>query len=437
MEIDVLPRDPRPSGWYAMLPPPAPAKELVGRQVADWVVVGAGFAGLAAARRLGELAPNSRIALIDAQRVGLGASGRNSGFIIDLPHGSDTSSVKGRDENLRTLRLNRFAIAWLHELIEKHQIRCDWARRGKYQIAASERGARLGDGFADMLRSIDEPCQILDRAQLAARLGTQHFVHAVHTPECILMNPAALVRGLGDSLPPNVALFEDTPITSIDYGPPHRLTTPRGEIAAPKLILATNGFTTGWGFLGQHLIRMVTYASLTEPLSDRQLDSMGSDPNWGVTCSVPMGTTLRRTGDNRLMARNSWRYGGDTGVSEGEIARARRRHMASLKRRWPQLGEPRIEHCWAGFICLSKNGAPYWGELAPGVLAAICQNGVGVAKGTYQGRAIAEFTLGQDSELVHDMAMFPKAAKHGLGPFVGPVMTAKFRFDELRAGPDR
>jgi glycine/D-amino acid oxidase-like deaminating enzyme len=436
-DISVLPQDRRPSGWYRLLPPPGPARQLAGRQTADWIVVGAGFAGLAAARRLGELAPNDRIVLIEAQRVGLGASGRNSGFIIDLPHLSDTASIAGREENLRVMRLNRFAIAWLKELTETHQIRCDWAQRGKYQIVATKRGANLSESFAGMLRSIGEPFQIYNQAQLAERLGTRGIFQAVHTPECILMNPAALVRGLGDSLPANVDLFEDTPVTSIGYGPPHRLATAQGEITAPKLILATNGFTTGWGFLQQHLIRMVTYASLTEPLSDKQIATMGSDPNWGATCSVRMGTTLRRTADNRLMVRNSWRFGGNTAVSDGEIARARRHHIASLRRRWPQLGEPRIEHIWAGFICLSRNGAPYWGELAPGVLAAICQNGVGAAKGTYQGRAIADYALGHDSDLVRDMAKFPKPTRHGLGPFVGPVMTGKFRFDELRAGQDR
>ena len=73
-------------GWYAILPPPPPAKRLKGQQVADWVVVGAGVTGLAAARRLAELAPEARIILLDEYRVGYGASGRNSGFIIDTPH---------------------------------------------------------------------------------------------------------------------------------------------------------------------------------------------------------------------------------------------------------------------------------------------------------------------------------------------------------------
>ena len=65
MRISIFPQDPRPSGWYAILPEAPPVRRLSGRQTADWIVVGAGFTGVAAARRLGELAPNSRIALIE------------------------------------------------------------------------------------------------------------------------------------------------------------------------------------------------------------------------------------------------------------------------------------------------------------------------------------------------------------------------------------
>src|SRR5262245_21137982 len=112
MQISVLPKDPRPSGWYASLPKPPPVRQLSGQQKADWVVVGAGFTGVAAARRLAELAPNSRVVLIEAQRVGMGASGRNAGFIIDVPHNADAAGGAA-EANRRMLRLNRFAIGWL------------------------------------------------------------------------------------------------------------------------------------------------------------------------------------------------------------------------------------------------------------------------------------------------------------------------------------
>jgi glycine/D-amino acid oxidase-like deaminating enzyme len=388
---------------------------------------------VAAARRLAELAPNSRVVLIEAQRAGLGASGRNAGFIIDVPHNVDAAHGAA-EANRRMLRLNRFAIGWLQELVEKHQIRCDWQARGQYRVAATPAGVRGTEPIVGLSGALDLPHEVLSRTQIAERLGTSYYAAAVYQPGTILMNPAALVRGLAYSLPANVDFYEESPITDIDYGPPHRLRTSGGEIETPKLILATNGFTDGWGFLERHLIRLVTYASLTEPLTDRQLTAMGSDANWGVTCSIRMGSTVRRTADNRLMMRNCFRYGGDTGMSDGELARARRSHIGALKARFPQLGEPQIEHTWGGFICLSRNSAPYWGELAPGVLASVCCNGVGVPKGTFAGCAIAEYALGQDTELVRDLSTFPKAANHGAGPFIGLATSARLAYHQWRAG---
>ena len=81
-----LPHDDKSCGWYAALPESPPARTLSGQQLVDYAIIGAGFAGLAAARRLACHEPEARILLVDAQRVGEGASGRNSGFVIDLPH---------------------------------------------------------------------------------------------------------------------------------------------------------------------------------------------------------------------------------------------------------------------------------------------------------------------------------------------------------------
>jgi len=89
--IAILPGDDDSNGWTRMLPPRRPRPPLEGDTRADWAVLGAGFAGLAAARRLAENRPNDRIVLIDAQAVADGASGRNSGFAIDLPHNVGSS----------------------------------------------------------------------------------------------------------------------------------------------------------------------------------------------------------------------------------------------------------------------------------------------------------------------------------------------------------
>lgn len=134
-----LPHDDSSCGWYAALPQQPACKRLHGEQRADYAVIGAGFAGVAAARRLGELLPDKRIILVDAQRVGQGASGRNSGFVIDLPHKFALEHPDPAHKQ-RLLSLNRAAIAQLQGLIERHGIDCQWSHAGKYQGAVGQRG---------------------------------------------------------------------------------------------------------------------------------------------------------------------------------------------------------------------------------------------------------------------------------------------------------
>src|SRR5262245_45510829 len=107
------PADLRGSGWYELLPRPAPPRVLEGKQSADWVIVGSGFAGLSAARRLSQLVPGERIFVVEGQRVGWGAAGRNSGFMIDLPHElSSENYAGGLDHDIKQIRMNRAGIAF-------------------------------------------------------------------------------------------------------------------------------------------------------------------------------------------------------------------------------------------------------------------------------------------------------------------------------------
>src|SRR3990172_2718909 len=116
-----LPRDDSGCGWIALLPPPPPAPPPIPAERADCVIVGAGFTGLAAARRLSTHRPQWRILLLDAQRAGFGASGRNSGFLVDVGHYRPKLGVEG---NRRLVRLGRAGIDELRALVATHAIDC-------------------------------------------------------------------------------------------------------------------------------------------------------------------------------------------------------------------------------------------------------------------------------------------------------------------------
>src|SRR5215831_11796572 len=151
------PSDINVSGWYSLLPEPPPPKILDGRRKADWVVIDAGFAGLSAARRLSQLVPGERIAVLEAQRVGWGAAGRNSGFMIDLPHElSSENYAGGLDHDIKQIRMNRAGIAFAAAAAEEYGLGALFAPVGKYHGAATTRGLKALAEFETHLSSLKE-----------------------------------------------------------------------------------------------------------------------------------------------------------------------------------------------------------------------------------------------------------------------------------------
>jgi glycine/D-amino acid oxidase-like deaminating enzyme len=120
-----LPADDHGCGWLALLPPPAPPRHLLSNQHGQAAVIGAGFTGLAVARQLAAHRPDWRIIVVEAQRVGDGASGRNSGFVVDLPHYE--ARRRGVEENRRLVRLERAGQDALRTLERAQAIECAWA----------------------------------------------------------------------------------------------------------------------------------------------------------------------------------------------------------------------------------------------------------------------------------------------------------------------
>jgi len=437
-KIDFLPEEDRANGWSALLPPREPRPPLTGDVGADWLVVGAGFAGLAAARRLAENRPDERIVLLDAHEAGENASGRNSGFGIDLPH-TVSSSLAELESSHRYLRLARAAIATLEEQVGRHGIACDWKRAGKYQAAVSARGVRtMLEPFRREMEALKEPHEWIEPEPLARRLGTRHFAAAVYTPGCILMNPAALTRGLADTLPANVMLHERSPVVEVEYGGTIRARTPKGSVRAPRMILGVNNFVREFGFYRGHLLPFAAHASLTRPLDDAEHAGLGGIADWGLTpVNAFAGITMRFTTDRRILIRQNIHYCPELRQSDARRARIREDHRRLFHARFPALPKVDIEHTWTGFVCLSRNGAPGFGQVAPNVWTAVCQNAVGVTKGTIGGLLAADMACGLDNPLIRDMQALGRPDRLPPQPFLDLGVRMRLAWELLRARDER
>ncbi len=437
LQCNLLPQNDGRCGWYDTLPQPPAATPLRGKAEADWVVLGAGLAGLAAARRLAELQPRKRIALIDARRVGFGAAGRNSGFMIDLPHDLASHSYTGaRETDLRQIRLNRGAIVYMRDIVQRCGIQCDWQEKGKLHGAVEPHGIRALTSFAKGLSALDEPYHELDRQAMKRITGTDFYSAGLRTPGAVLVQPAALCRGLGATLPANVQLYEDSPVRDITIGAPHTLITDQGQLKATKMILANNAYAAQFSQLGLkgRILPVYTYGSLTRPLTPHEQDALGGEESWGLIPSDPMGTTVRRLSNGRICIRNSFTYNPSVSASANRLQRVRTSHCRSFEKRFPMLPKVDMEYTWGGALCVSRNGGTPFGEIKPGVFSAVCQNGLGLTRGTITGKLIAEYALGVESELLNDMLQQPKPIANPPEPLLGLGVRSTLAWKEWQAG---
>ena len=157
-------QNPGPSAWNELLPNRKPLPSLSGNLTSDCLIVGAGFAGLSAARRVQKEAPNDRIVILDAQGLASGPAGRNSGFMIDLPHDLASDDYGGQLENDRqTIKQNRFAIKFAKETVEVLSLPKECFKEiGKINGAATAKGMRHNTDYAKHLSQLGERYEHFD-----------------------------------------------------------------------------------------------------------------------------------------------------------------------------------------------------------------------------------------------------------------------------------
>ncbi|MGB7242090.1 MAG: FAD-binding oxidoreductase [Sulfitobacter sp.] len=442
IEVKKLPRDPGPAAWNCLLPDPGPVLQLNGNQTADWVVIGAGFAGLAAARRLSQICPDDHIVILDARRVGEGPAGRNSGFMIDLPHDLSSSDYGGAlDKDVALTQDNRHAIDFAARMAQDFGLSDEaFTRSGKINGAASEKGDRHNREYAAHLSTMGEPCQRLDADDMAQLTGTDYYRSGLFTPGAAIIQPAAFVRGVARGLASNrIQIFEDSPVTALERKGDWLVTTPTGQITAPRVILAVNGHLNSFGFQKQRLMHIFTYASMTRALTPDEVTRLGGAKIWGLTPADPVGTTVRRisgTGGDRIVVRNRFTFDASMEVSQARLNHVAKTHDKSYRARFPMLAGVEMQYRWGGRLCLSRNNVSVVEEVETGLFTACCQNGLGTARGTLSGMLAAELATGTRSVQLDRAIAAEKPTKLPPHPIASLGANALIRWQELKAGAE-
>ena len=389
-------------GWAELLPARRPTPPLRGSHRVPWAVVGAGLTGLACARRLGELHPGQQILLLDARQVGQAASGRNSGFVVATSQFAG-AVLPGQIDNYRRInRINRTGLDLLSAQVADHEIDCQWRREGFYHTAADAAAMAEYHHFVRYLDTLEVEYQTLDGDELRSLLGTGIYRAGVRIGDGALVQPAALVCGLADSLPGNVSLHEQSAVLGIDGAKPLTLRLADAEVKADRLVLAMNYEAPTLGILRSRLVGSTLAGSFTRVLTEAELTSLGSLGDWGAISLHSGGATLRLTLDHRISIRNTAEYHGSKLLRDDELARRQPVHRAAFEKRFPQLAHVPFEFAWSGVEGISRNGTNFFGRQQDNIFFAGGYNGSGVSRGTAFGTAIADYASGEDSQTVSD-----------------------------------
>ena len=415
--------------------------KLAGTQKTDWLIIGGGYTGLAAAHRLAVLRPEQRIILIDARRIAQAASGRNSGFVVGYGLPEELSYGIGRAEprSSSLWQLDREGGEEVKALIARHNIDCDYHEEG-YFYAAHEPGLFAeADRQARSIREAGGQARVCSHEELTSRFGTDFYRRGlwIGGAGTGFLHSARFSKGLADALPVTVERFENTRAMTIESRPGVgcKVVTEGGVVDARRVIVGLNAELPAFGYKRDRIFPVALTASLTRPLTLVEEDHIRRVEPWAVLSPVKGGTTIRLTPDRRLLVRNTAEYRPE-GISETLLAMRQVKHVTAFARRFPWLPADAIEFSWTGSICISRNGRFVFEELQPGVFAAACYNGTGVTRATLLGRLIAEHAAGERSDLI-DMALsMEKPPPIPPTTLFRPLAALRFHFEHMKARPE-
>ena len=445
-----LPKNPGITGWKEILPKRKVNQNLTDNINADYLIIGGGFAGLSAARRLKQIDKDAKIALLEACEIGEGPAGRNSGFMIDLPHNLASDDYLGSLEKDREQTLiNRSAIGFAKSASEEYEMPSETIQFvGKTNAAATKKGVNFNTEYAQHLDKTSESYKILDAQAMEDLTGINYYINGLWTPGTAMLQPALYIQKLADGISnnSNVTIYENSPVIDlVDKGSQSgqkiwKAKTKLGSISSPKIILAVNGIVERFGYFQNKLMTIFTYSSLTRKLTSDESNILGGSPEWGLTSADAMGSSVRRIsgiGGDRILIRNRWSYNPSMEVSDSFMASAANSHFESFKARFPMLDKVSMEYSWGGRLCLSLNNVFAQGEVDEGIYSACCQNGLGTAKGTAIGIITAEKISGENTSLIPNFADEELPKKLMPKPLMWIGVNSYMRWKELLAGKEK
>lgn len=419
------------SYWHATCAQGSFGAPLAGDVSADVVVIGAGFAGLNTALELVERY-GLQVHVLDAATPGSGASGRNGGFCCRGGTMLDNGAIARRFGSQGAKDWADFehtAIDRVRDNLTRYMIDAHMTEAGEVLLADSARAwAQMRDNASGT--------QLWDTAQLAEKgLATSVYHGGRYDTAGFGLHPLAYVTGLaGAAIAAGVQIWPHSAATKLDRdGAGWRVQTAQGQIRAPRVLVATNGYTderlVPW--LARRLVPAISNIIVTRPLTQNELAAQGWTRTLMAYDSRHMLHYFRLLPDNRFL------FGARGGLSfaPASVARFAARARAEFDLIFPAFAQAQTDFTWNGLVCLTSSRAPFIGPVpcTDGLWLALGWHGNGVAAASEGGRRVAHALMGADGHLPAlvrrppPKLLFPRRAALGLGMALGSLMDGPLR----------
>ena len=416
-----------PDSWYAATASPLERfAPLRGETRADVCVIGAGYTGLSAALHLAEAGMD--VVLLEAHRVGFGASGRNGGQLGSgqRMHQDDLERLVGAAEATRLWQLGEEAKDLVKALIARHGIDCDLKPGVAWTGSTASEVAHLHE-YARMLqdRYGYDALEILDAEACHALCPSPDYRGGVLDRGAAHLHPLNFALGLARAAAAaGVRIFEDTHVHHVEERRPATVRTDKGRVVADHVVLGCNGYLGGLSRkVAARVMPINNFIVATQPLgaeADRVLTR-----NVAVADSKFVVNYFRLSADGRLL------FGG--GESYGyrfpsDIRAVVRKPMLKV---FPHLRDVPLDYAWGGTLAITMKRMPFLARLAPNVLSASGYSGHGVGTATHAGQLMALAIRGQ-TDGFDTMARVPAPAFPGGPALRTPLLTLAMTWFAMR-----
>ena len=415
-----------PRSWYAATAHErTPAPQLRGDAAADICVVGGGFTGLSAALHLAERGYS--VALIEAHRVGFGASGRNGGQLGSgqRVEQTDLEKMVGEAEALKLWELAENAKNLVKQLISKHNIDCD-LKPGIAHATFSASETAHEHAYVEHLQSRYGYDQItaLSEEALSAVCPSPRYKGGSLDMGAAHLHPLNYALGLARACEKaGVTFYENTHVHHIEDGAKVTVRGDTGRVLADHVILAANGYLGGLNRrVAGRVMPINNFIAATEPLGEDAARVLTKDI--AVADSKFVVNYFRLSSDNRLLFGGGESYG----YKFPDIDKTVRKPMIDI---YPHLKDIRFDYTWGGTLAITMKRLPYLARLAPNILSASGYSGHGVGTATQAGKLMADAIAGEATGF-DTMARIPNTPFPGGAALRTPLLTLAMTWYALR-----